>query len=70
MSGSNWRIRNVTLGYTLPQQFAARVGASSARLYATANEPYIHFKYDYFDPESFEGGTAFRTLQIGADVSF
>ena len=70
MKGNNWRIRNITLGYTLPQELAARVGASTARLYATANEPYIHFKYDYFDPETFVGGTAYRTLQIGADVSF
>jgi hypothetical protein len=53
MKGNNWRIRNITLGYTLPAELAGRVGASTARLYATANEPYIHFKYDYFDPETF-----------------
>ncbi len=70
MDGSHWRISNITLGYTLPQQLAGRFGASSARIYATANQPYIHFKYSYFDPEAFEGGTAYRTLQVGADVSF
>jgi TonB-linked SusC/RagA family outer membrane protein len=72
ISGSHWRIRNVRLGYTLPQDLASRFNATSLRIYATATEPYVHFKYDYFDPESgWAGGSPnYRTLLIGADVTF
>ena len=71
MDASNWRIRNITLGYTLPQELAGRIGASNARIYATAQDPYVHFKFNYFDPETFVSGSpVYRTLQIGADVSF
>lgn len=71
LSGNTWRIRNVQLGYSVPQQLASRVGASSARIYATATDPYIHFKYKYIDPENYNSGTpTYRTLQIGADIAF
>jgi TonB-linked SusC/RagA family outer membrane protein len=72
IDGSHWRIRNIQLGYIMPASLASRVGASSARIYATATEPYISFKYKYFDPEtSWQGGSPlYRTLLIGADVSF
>ncbi len=70
--GSNWRIRNIQLGYTLPQELAGRMGASTARIYATATEPYIHYKYNYFDPESgYAGGSpVYRTLLVGVNVGF
>ena len=72
MDGSHWRIRNIQLGYTLPTTLARRVGANSARLYATATEPFMFFKVDYFDPEAgWAGGSpVYRTLLIGGDVSF
>ena len=72
ISGSNWRIRNVQLGYTMPQSMSNRFGADQARLYVTATEPYVHYKYDYFDPEAgYAGGTPMsRVLTIGAEVTF
>ncbi|HET8655673.1 MAG TPA: SusC/RagA family TonB-linked outer membrane protein [Longimicrobiaceae bacterium] len=72
ISGSNWRIRNIQLGYTMPARLAGSFGATSARIYATATDPYVHYKYDYFDPEaSYIGGSPlYRTLLIGADVTF
>jgi TonB-linked SusC/RagA family outer membrane protein len=72
ISGSNWRIRNVQLGYTMPAAAANRLGADNARLYVTATEPYVHYKYDYFDPESgYTGGTPVsRMLLLGAEVTF
>ena len=72
ISGNHWRIRNIRLGYTLPSNLASRFRATSLRIYATATEPYVHFKYDYFDPESGWAGGApnYRTLLIGADVIF
>ena len=72
ISGSHWRIRNIQLGYVLPASLASRFGATSARIYATATEPYVSFDFDYFDPESgYAGGSpVYRTLLIGADVTF
>ncbi|HET9985761.1 MAG TPA: hypothetical protein VFQ38_19340, partial [Longimicrobiales bacterium] len=70
--GSHWRVRNIQLGYTLPSSLAGRLGASTARIYATATEPFVSYKFDYFDPESgWAGGSpAYRTLLIGANVGF
>ena len=70
--GSNWRIRTVQLGYTMSPKMASRMRVQSLRLYATATEPYVHYKYNYFDPESgYSGGSpVYQTLLIGADVVF
>jgi hypothetical protein len=56
----------------LSPQMANRIGMTSLRIYATATEPYVHYQYSYFDPESgYSGGSpAYRTLLIGADVIF
>jgi TonB-linked SusC/RagA family outer membrane protein len=72
ISGSHWRIRNIQLGYAMPTSLASRFGATSARLYATATEPYVSFEFDYFDPESgYAGGSpVYRTLLIGAEITF
>ncbi|NJD09708.1 MAG: SusC/RagA family TonB-linked outer membrane protein [Gemmatimonadetes bacterium] len=72
ISGSHWRIRNIQFGYTMSPELARQFRATSMRIYATASEPYIHYKYDYFDPESgYAGGSpVYRTLLIGADVTF
>ncbi|WP_440134799.1 SusC/RagA family TonB-linked outer membrane protein [Chitinophaga sancti] len=49
--GSYLRIKNVTLGYTLPLQWtnAAKIGA--VRIYATANNLFTITKYKGYDPE-------------------
>jgi TonB-linked SusC/RagA family outer membrane protein len=72
IDGSHWRIRNIQLGYTLPSSLTSRFGATTARVYATATEPYVSFDFDYFDPESgYAGGSpVYKTLLIGADVRF
>ncbi|PYO90950.1 MAG: hypothetical protein DMD58_05765 [Gemmatimonadetes bacterium] len=72
IDASHWRIRNIQVGYTLPKSLAGRVGATTARVYATATEPFVSYKYDYFDPESgWAGGSpVYRTLLIGANVTF
>ena len=72
IDGSQWRIRTVQLGYTMSPRMATRLRVKSARIYATAQEPFVSYKYDYFDPESgYAGGTpVYKTLLIGADVVF
>jgi hypothetical protein len=56
----------------MPREMAARFRVQSLRLYATAAEPFVHYRYDYFDPESgYAGGSpVYQTLLIGADVVF
>jgi hypothetical protein len=72
IDGSQWRIRTVQLGYTMSPRMATRLRVKSARIYATAQEPFVSYKYDYFDPESgYAGGSpVYKTLLIGADVVF
>ena len=72
IDGSNWRIRQVQFGYTLSPEMATRLRVKSLRIYATAREPYVHYKYNYFDPESgYAGGSpVYRSLLVGADVVF
>jgi len=62
----------VQLGYTMSPRMATRLRVKSARIYATAQEPFVSYKYDYFDPESgYAGGSpVYKTLLIGADVVF
>ncbi|MDP9349752.1 MAG: SusC/RagA family TonB-linked outer membrane protein, partial [Gemmatimonadota bacterium] len=70
--GSHVRIRNVTLGYTVPARLAGRVGGESLRIYASAQDPFVFTNYDGFDPESgtSAGSPSYRTLLIGASVGF
>ena len=49
--GSYVKLRNVTLGYSLPPTMAGKVGMSSLRLYVSAQNPWFWSKYDSYDPE-------------------
>jgi len=49
--GSYLRIRNVTLGYSLPKSIASKLKTGSVRIYATANNLFTITKYSGFDPE-------------------
>lgn len=49
--GSFVRIKNITLGYTFPQQWLAKARMSSARLYVTVNNLFTLADYRGYDPE-------------------
>jgi TonB-linked SusC/RagA family outer membrane protein len=82
--GSFVRIRDITLGYALSNALAGRIGASRARLYIRAQDPFIFTKYKGWDPEAGfsagdgasgasqidQGGPAFRTALFGLDITF
>ncbi|MDB4892238.1 MAG: TonB-dependent outer membrane protein SusC/RagA, partial [Gemmatimonadetes bacterium] len=68
--GSHWRIRNITLGYTAGERLAGRIGAGSLRLYATAQDPYIHTDYPGTDPEVGGSAPTIRTLLIGTNINW
>lgn len=78
--GSYLRLKNIQLGYTLPQHLTKKVFISSLRLYIAAENLFTFTKYHGFDPEISSGGTSLgidygvypqaRTWTIGANLSF
>jgi len=68
--GSHWRVRNVTLGYTVGERLASRIGARSIRLYGSAQDPYIHTDYLGTDPEVAGAAPTIRTLLVGTNISW
>lgn len=49
--GSYMRIREITLGYTLPKILLKRLGISNLRIYASAFNPFTFTKYSGYNPE-------------------
>src|SRR5690606_26201669 len=71
--GSHWRIRNITLGYTVPQSLLDRIGGSaSLRIYGQAQDPFVFSDFPGVDPEGAEGNVtpSYRSFLIGASVGF
>ena len=68
--GSHWRIRNITAGYTMGENWAARVGARSIRFFATAQDPYVHTDYIGIDPEVGGSVPTLRTLLFGSNIAW
>lgn len=50
-NGSYLRLKNLTLGYTLPKALSERMKLKNVRLYATGNNVFTLTKYTGFDPE-------------------
>lgn len=50
-SGSYFRLRNVQLGWTLPNEYVSRLGIQKLRIYVNAQNPVIFTKYKGFSPE-------------------
>ncbi|WP_316752401.1 TonB-dependent receptor [Pedobacter gandavensis] len=50
-NGSYLRIRNVTLGYTLPKSITSKLKTGTIRVYGTANNLFTITNYSGFDPE-------------------
>ena len=71
-NGSHWRIRNLTVGYTLDRSLARRVAANTLRLYVTAQDPYVFTNYKGYDPENGTAGGSpmYRTILFGGNVGF
>lgn len=56
-NGSYLRVRNMTLGYRLGEQALRKVFLKSARLYVTAQNPFLITKYSGYNPEAnIQGG--------------
>lgn len=81
--GSFWRVKNVVLGYTLPNTLASRFGYRTARIYVQAQNLLTFTDYSGFDPEvntsgqsTITRGTDFytmpqtRTFTVGFNLGF
>ena len=70
--GGHWRVRNITVGYTLPASIAGHFRFASLRIYAQAQDPFVFTSYYGYDPEAGSATTppSYRTLIIGANVGF
>ena len=64
--GSFLRIRNLQLGYTIPDALTRATGFGRARIYVTAQNLYTFTKYSGYDPEV--GSIGNNPLAIGADI--
>ncbi len=74
--GSFVRLRNVTLGYSLPQSILGNTGLHGVNIYVTGQNLWISTDYTGFDPEMDENGDEFfrypvgRTFTFGLDLTF
>lgn len=78
--GSYFRLKNIQLGYTLPENLTRRISLSKVRFYVAAENLFTWTKYHGFDPEISSGGTSLgvdygvypqaRVWTIGFNVAF
>ncbi|WP_128546987.1 SusC/RagA family TonB-linked outer membrane protein [Larkinella soli] len=62
--GSFWRIRNVSLSYTLPGSLTNRLKMNGIRVYATATNLFTITKYHGYDPEVSNSGDDLRAAGL------
>ncbi len=78
--GSYFRIKNIQLGYTLPENLTKKIFVSKFRVYVAAENLATWTKYHGFDPEISSGGTSLgidygvypqpRTWTVGFNLAF
>lgn len=78
--GSYMRLKNIELGYTLPQQITEKVFVSRFRVFAACENLLTFTKYYGFDPEISSAATSCgvdfgvypqpRTFKVGANITF
>ena len=76
------RLKNLTVGYTLPSEWTSKIGIEKVRLYFTGTDLFtIHFNKDKTDPENMDknplGGNSganaypfYRSYTIGLNLTF
>ncbi|MCI7515404.1 MAG: TonB-dependent receptor [Bacteroidales bacterium] len=74
-SGAYLRLKNVQLGYTLPQRWTQKIKMSRCRIYLSGNNLFTATKYSGYDPEV-GGGVDYgnypqsRTFMLGLNINF
>ncbi len=70
-NGAFFRLRNLQVGYNLPEKLGSKMSLSGARIYVAAQNLFTLTKYSGYDPElgsaNINGGTNQSPLTIGVD---
>ena len=75
VDGSFWKVKSITLGYTLPSKIMSKAKISRLRVYATINNPFIfsrsHLLKD-MDPETGanDAWPMYKQMVFGVNLSF
>lgn len=70
------KVRNITLGYTLPKNVANTLNVNKLRVYCNVVNPFVFTSYEGFDPEwaaasmGKDNGPATITYQFGVNLKF
>jgi len=70
------KVRNITLGYTLPKSVVKSLDITSFRIYCNVLNPFVFTNYQGFDPEwagasmGKDNGPSTITYQLGVNVKF
>ncbi|MBK0383705.1 SusC/RagA family TonB-linked outer membrane protein [Pedobacter sp. SD-b] len=76
VDGSYLRLRNIELGYSLPEKISSKIGASSIRIYTNGLNLLVwdHLPNDDFDPETSNGSNInypmIKAYNFGLSVKF
>ena len=75
VDGSYWKVKNITLGYSLPKKLTSKINMSRARVYATVHNPFIFAKSHLLkdvDPETGADDSVpiYKQIVFGINVSF
>ncbi len=71
------KVKNISLGYTIPENLTSKMRISNFRIYLNVLNPFTFTDYKGYDPEWADaeisdgtGGISSRTYQIGVNVKF
>ena len=75
-SGAYFRVRGITLGYTIPQDVTKKIGLAKLRIYGTGNNPFTFMadkRLADYDPVSDSGRGGYpgiKSWSIGLSAGF
>jgi hypothetical protein len=75
IDASYWKVKFITLGYTLPKPALRKAGIENLRIYLNITNPFVFTDYKGFDPEwasslSRNDGPSTVTYQLGVNLKF
>ena len=63
-NASYTRIKNIQLGYTIPQSISEKIKLKYVRVYVNAQNPFTFTKFQGLDPESAVGGSQYPNMKV------
>ncbi len=69
-SGGFLRLRNIEVGYTLPEQWVSKLGISKTRIFVSGVNLFTWHNVDAVDPENLGGYPVLRSYSLGGRIQF